>query len=149
MMKSRKLALVAATLMIGAGLSTTLAHAASTRGPGTDLDRPGSPQRPLASPGDPFLPPISNAPTGNPDKAVYPKLICWFEIVDGKVIIHWVNVGTAAVPVGAVIKGTTSGGIGLSYVMTDEIPPGGSISSAPLEMDPAWFQEPCNGSIKA
>jgi hypothetical protein len=139
------LSLVAALL----AAALTPAAAAGNRSPRTDLGLPGSENRSLASPGDPFVPSPSNAPKGNPDKAIYPKLICWFEIVDGKVIIHWVNVGTAPVPVGAVIKGTTSGGIGVSSHMSEEIPPGGKLSSPPLDMDPAWFGEPCNASIKA
>jgi hypothetical protein len=135
-------------LLLAAAFATP-ASAAGNRGPRTDLGLPGSETRPVTSPGDPFVPPSSNAPKGNPDKAVYPDLICWFEIVDGKVIIHWVNIGTAPVPVGAIIKGTTSGGIGLSWHMTQEVPPGGKLTSIPLDMDPAWFNEPCNASIKA
>jgi hypothetical protein len=138
--------------MLIAGLllltSASLAQAAMTRGPGTTINQPSVETRPTASPGDPFYPPVSNGPVANPDKAIYPKMVCWFEIVDGKVYIHWTNTGTAPLPAGSLITGTTSGGIGVSWYIPDELAPGGKLTAGPLDMNPEWFGEACKTTFK-
>ena len=139
--------ILAATLLVAlTAASSTSAIAATTRSPGPTIERPGPDTGRTAEPGDPFFPPTTNAPTSNPDIAAYPKLTCYFEIVDGKVVVHWFNKGTAAAPVGSMITGTTSGGIGVSWYITEPIEPGASITMT-LDMNPAWFNDLCYATV--
>ena len=139
--------ILAATLLVAlTAASSTSAIAAATRSPGPTIERPGPDTGRTTEPGDPFFPSTTNAPTSNPDIATYPKLSCYFEIVDGKVVIHWFNKGTAAAPVGSMITGTTSGGIGVSWYITEPIEPGASITMT-LDMNPAWFNDLCYATV--
>lgn len=141
------LRLLAATLLVAlTAVPATQALAAATRSHGPTIERPGPDTGRTAEPGDPFFPPTTNAPTSNPDIATYPKLTCYFEVVDGKVVIHWFNAGTAAAPVGSMITGTTSGGIGVSWYITEPIEPGASITMT-VDMNPAWFNDFCYATV--
>lgn len=148
-MHTRKIVATAALALLA---TTTFAQAAVVTKPGPAItgSGPSTPDisRDSTSPGDPFYPPVTNAPTGNPDIATYPKLTCYFEIVDGKVVIHWFNKGTAAAPVGSLITGTTSSGIGVSWYITEPIEPGESITLT-VEMDPSWFNDFCHATVTA
>lgn len=140
---------IVATTTLALLASATLIHpvaAAAARSPGPTIERPGPDTGRTAEPGDPFFPPTTNAPTSNPDIATYPKLTCYFEIVDGQVVIHWFNAGTAAAPVGSMITGTTASGIGVSWSITEPIEPGASVTLT-LEMDPAWFNDFCYATV--
>jgi len=139
--------ILAATLLAALiAVPATQALAAATRSHGPTIERPGPDTGRTAEPGDPFFPPTTNAPTGNPDIATFPKLTCYFEILDGQVVIHWFNKGTAAVPVGSMITGTTSGGIGMSVYMTEAIEPGAKYTMT-VDMNPAWFNDLCYATV--
>lgn len=129
------------TLAAEAAFTTKPGPAVIGSGPTTTTDNGHT-----TSPGDPFFPPVTNAPTSNPDLATYPKLTCYFEIVDGQVVIHWFNKGTAAAPAGSMITGTTSGGIGVSWFITEAIEPGASITMT-VDMNPAWFNDFCYATV--
>ena len=141
--------ILAATLLVAlTAASATPALAAATRSPGPTIERPGPDTGGgrIAEPGDPFFPPTTNAPTGNPDIPAFPELTCYFEILDGKVVIHWFNKGTAAAPVGSMITGTTSGGIGVSLYITEAIEPGAKFTMT-VDMNPAWFNDLCYAKV--
>jgi len=100
-----------------------------------------SSQFPTAGPG----PAVSDAPNGS--QALPPKLTCEFEIVDGKVIVHWKNEGGSPIPAGAMITGKNAAGVGVSSYIQDPIDPGETVTTE-LDIDPSFFNEDCYATIK-
>lgn len=95
-------------------------------------------------PADQPGPAESGAPTAN--SAVPPKLVCWFEVVDGKVIIYWKNQGGSAVPSGTEVIGKNAAGIGVSVLIANPIEPG-ETKSLQLDADPSLAIEACKASF--
>ncbi len=89
-------------------------------------------------------PAVDNGSSAN--QSIPPKLVCEFEIIDGKVILHWTNEGGSPVPVGAMITGKNAAGIGVSSFIQDPIEPGETVTIE-LDMDPKFFDEPCKTTV--
>lgn len=89
-------------------------------------------------------PAVGGAASGNP--TIPPQLVCWFEVVDGKVVIYWQNKGGSSVPAGTEVKGKNSAGIGVSVWISNPIDPG-ETKSLVLDADPSLANEPCDASF--
>lgn len=90
-------------------------------------------------------PQVDNGP--GPIEALPPKLTCWFEVVDGKVVIHWKNEGGSSILPGAMITGKNAAGVGVSWYIQEPIKPGQEVSTV-LDIDPALANEACIATVK-
>ena len=89
-------------------------------------------------------PAVDGAASGNP--TIPPQLVCWFEVVDGKVIIYWQNKGGSPVPAGTEVNGKNAAGIGVTVWIANPINPG-ETKSLELDADPSLANEACKASF--
>ena len=89
-------------------------------------------------------PAVGGAASGNP--TIPPQLVCWVEVVDGKVVIYWQNKGGSSLPAGTEVQGKNAAGIGVTVWIASPIDPG-ETKSLVLDADPSLANEPCDASF--